>query len=296
MERLRGANGVELAVRRHRPSGATPDLTVLLLHGWPGTNADWDDVIELILATGLASADILAPDLRGFGDSDRPAGTDFARFGPAAHVADLTSMLDEVHAANVLVAGYDLGATLAQRLAQADDRVRGLVLGCPPYPGIAERRFEPAIQAELWYQQLHLQPWAADLIAHDRETLETYLRHFYTHWWGEGPTDETHFQRVVDAYARPGAFDASIGWYRAGASARRAPATAATAAPPVTQPTAVLWGEQDPVIPIRLADRLEEFFTQSVFTPLPTAGHFIPLEASKETADALVSVAALARL
>jgi pimeloyl-ACP methyl ester carboxylesterase len=209
------------------------------------------------------------------------------RYGPSAHVADLQAILNQIRATRVVVVGYDLGATVAQHLAGVDERVRGLVLGCPPYPGVGQRRFEPAVQAELWYQQLHLQPWAPRLVAHDRTTVEVYLRHFYTHWWGDGAVDEEHFQRTVDLYSAPGAFEASIGWYRARSRDRISPARSSTPAPVITTPTIVLWGDADPVMPIRFADRLGEHFADVELVELKGVGHFIPLEAAAEVAAAI---------
>jgi pimeloyl-ACP methyl ester carboxylesterase len=287
--RFDGADGQAISTRRRAGGGG---VTVLLLHGWPGWSGDWESVLDQPEFSSLDDADVVVPDLRGFGSSDRPAGHDVARYGPSAHVADLRAVLDQARAERVIVAGYDLGATVAQHLAVVDPRVRGLVLGCPPYPGVGQRRFEPAVQAELWYQQLHLQAWAPDLVAHSRGTLEVYLRHFYTHWWGAGAVSEEHFQRTVDRYAEPGAFEASIGWYRARAGQRTAQATPIVPPRPIAVPTIVLWGDADPVMPIRFADRLTDYFADVELVELAGVGHFIPLEAAQEMGTALARLIA----
>lgn len=277
----------DLAVRRRAATGGSgPRRAVLCLHGWPGTHSDWDPVFDRVVGDRRWDAiEVLSPDLRGYGASPRPpvtsgAAEPHAAYAPGAHLGDLSALLDRHRLAEVLVAGYDLGANLAQRLARARaDRIQGLVLCDPVHPAARAQLGAVDLSAETWYQHLHAQPWAAELIAHDRAALEIYLRHFYTHWWGRGRVEEQHFQALLDRYEQPGAFEASIGWYRARAAARgREIANAATARPLAT-PAQILWGEADPVTPIAFADSLSASFTDFELSRLPGVGHFVPLEA-----------------
>jgi pimeloyl-ACP methyl ester carboxylesterase len=52
--------------------------TVLLLHGWPGFWYDWRHVIEPLSKV----ADVIAPDFRGYGDSDKPDVTPMEGYTP----------------------------------------------------------------------------------------------------------------------------------------------------------------------------------------------------------------------
>ena len=75
------ANGAAFHVTR---SGKGPAL--LLLHGWPEYWLTWEPVM-----TRLAERyTLFAPDLRGFGDSDKPDGP----FGPDQHAADMLALMD----------------------------------------------------------------------------------------------------------------------------------------------------------------------------------------------------------
>jgi pimeloyl-ACP methyl ester carboxylesterase len=295
--------GATLAVRR-RPG--SPDearrRAVLLLHGWPGTHRDWDRVFELLCAEARwATSEILCPDLRGFGESQRPepdpdSPEPNAAFSPAAHIADLEALLRHYGAREVIVAGYDLGANLAQRLARASgNRCSGLVLCDPVHPAARRQAAELDLSAELWYQALHLMPWSAKLIGHDRFTVETYLRHFYTHWWGEGKVEETHFQELVDVYSQPGAFEASIGWYRSRARGPGGQVLQTRPDEPLSLPVEILWGELDPVTPVALASTLSESFSDFHLRRLATVGHFAPLEAPDELLAAFNRLAAKLR-
>jgi pimeloyl-ACP methyl ester carboxylesterase len=269
---------------------------VLFLHGWPGTRLDWRKVLGRLASLPEASSfELLAPDLRGFGDSGRPEVAKGRHdvdqlYGPNAHLADLNELIAHYRLDEIIAVGYDLGANLAQALAREGAAVRGLVLCDPVHPAARIQAQTLDLSAELWYQALNCQPWAGRLLGHDRATVEVYLRHFYVHWWGEGSVDEDHLQEVIDYYAHPGALDTSLGWYRARRDAHQQ-ARAQLSQGRLALPTTVLWGELDPVTPVVLAETLDQSFEQCSFVPLPGVGHFVPLEAPESVVDEVVALA-----
>jgi pimeloyl-ACP methyl ester carboxylesterase len=276
-----GADGVRIHYVR---GGQGPP--VLLLHGWPGFWYDWRRVIPRL----ADAADLIVPDLRGFGDSDKPTGPPTDLYTPAALTADMLALLDHLGLESVVVAAYDIGARVAQTLArQAPARVRALVLCSPAYPGIGMRRYEPGMQPEFWYQHFHSLPLAARLAGYNRDTVELYLRHFYDHWVNRtAAIRPKEFAAIVDTYARPGAFAASIAYYQAMAARRLAEATTSDpAAQQIAQPAYILWGADERVFPLAWADRLADYFPRLTFRPLPGVGHFLPLEAPDAVADAV---------
>ncbi|MDQ3991907.1 MAG: alpha/beta fold hydrolase, partial [Actinomycetota bacterium] len=92
----------------------------LLLHGFPTTSHLWREVIPL-LATRFR---VIAPDLLGYGDSDKPAG---APMDLRAQTSAVDALMDHLGIGDVAVAGHDLGGGIAQLLA-FQGRVRTLVL------------------------------------------------------------------------------------------------------------------------------------------------------------------------
>jgi pimeloyl-ACP methyl ester carboxylesterase len=94
----------------------------------------------------------------------------------------------------------------------------------------------------------------------------------------------------VSVYGPPGAFAASIAWYRAGAGsvatslAERAPRAEDRIAVPAT----VLWPEHDPLFPRAWSDRIGEFFAEASLVYLDGAGHFTPREAAGRFAAAVL--------
>lgn len=122
------------------------------------------------------------------------------------------------------------------------------------------------------------------------DAVRAYLRHFWTHWSGPGyEPAAADLDHLVARYAEPGAFTASIGWYRAGAGAvasslaERAPAPADR----IVVPTTVLWPEYDPLFPRAWSDRLDEFFADVTLHHLDGVGHFGPTEAPAAFAAAI---------
>jgi len=253
--------------------------TAVLLHGWPGDSEDYTDVAALL------DADVIRPDLRGFGRSDKHPGGDYSAAGQARSVVGL---MDELSVDRAVLAGYDIGSRIAQVIAaEHPDRVAGLVLA-PPLPGIGRRILDEDAQREFWYQTFHRLPLADELIDGRPDVVRRYLHHFWTHWSGPdfSPGDQL-LDHLTRHYAAPGAFAASIAWYRAG-SATVARSLAET--PPLRRidtPTTVLWPEFDPIFPREWSDRIDEWFSDATLQLLDGVGHFAPVEAPKEFAAAI---------
>jgi pimeloyl-ACP methyl ester carboxylesterase len=265
-------DGFRLAYDRE---GAGP--AVVALHGWPGSRRDYRDVVARL----GGAVDVAVPDLRGFGDSDRhDAGLDsYSADGQAASVLGL---IDELELERPVLVGYDIGSRIAQAAARLrPEAVPALVLS-PPLPGIGERVLTAEAQREFWYQPFHRLSLSSALIDGRRDAVRAYLGHFWEHWsaaaWSP-PAAE--LEALADQYARPGAFAASIAWYRAGAGtaavalAERAPAPEDRSAVPTT----VLWPTEDPLFPVAWADRLDAFFARAELRVVDGVGHFVPLEA-----------------
>jgi len=278
-------DGFRLAYDR---TGAGP--AVLLLHGWPGDRTDYREVVPL----AAPAADVIVPDLRGFGESGKRPADPAAQYGAAAQARSLVGLIGELALGPVVLAGYDIGSRIAQAIARdRPDLVRALVIA-PPLPGIGDRILTPDAQREFWYQAFHQLVLSTQLVDGQPEAVRAYLRHFWSHWSGPGyEPSADHLDHLVSVYGPPGAFAASINWYRAGAGsvatslAERAPAPDKR----ITTPTTVLWPEHDPLFPRAWSDRIGEFFAAAELTWLDGAGHFSPLEAPARFAAAVIAAA-----
>lgn len=255
--------------------GDGPDL--VLLHGWPGSRQDYRDVVPLL----AGRCRIVIPDLRGFGDSDKHPLPPGEFYSQDAQVRSVLALLDELGIQRAVFGGYDVGSRVLQALARtAPDRVSGLLM-TPPQPGAGQRLLAPSVQQEFWYQTFHRIDLAEALIDGNATAVRHYLAHFWAHW--SGPAfilADRHLDDLVKSYSAPGAFLASIAWYRS----RPSPAASAGEQPPAAEdridaPTEILWPAHDPLFAAEWSDRLEEWYSDVRLTIVPGSGHFVPLEA-----------------
>ncbi|WP_214371186.1 alpha/beta fold hydrolase [Pseudonocardia sp. H11422] len=262
---------------------------VVCLHGWPGFWFDYRRLRPLL----EAEADVVAIDLRGFGASDRPA-LPAVGYGRDAQAAMVRDVLDDLGFDEVVLVGHDMGSAVAIQIARdAPDRVGGLALGNPVHPGAGRLALSPDHRGEFWYQDFHRLRLAEELIDGEPAAVEAYLRHFYRHWSGRpNVIGAAHIAALVRTYAEPGAFTASLNWYRSGSSTVFAAMAARSAAPqpPVEVPAAVVWGAADPVFPLPFAEGLTQTLPRHTMTVLDHVGHFVPLEAPQEMAAAVRSM------
>ena len=117
------------------PPPGTPGVPVVLaVHGITGSHRSWAGVARHL----GAAATVLAPDLRGRGESSAVGGP----YGPGVHVEDLVAVLDHAGCDRALVAGHSMGGYIVARFAAAaPDRLSAAVmvdggLPLPVPPGI----------------------------------------------------------------------------------------------------------------------------------------------------------------
>ena len=285
MRQDKAVDGFRLAYDR---TGRGP--AVLLLHGWPGDRTDYREVVPLV----SAAAEVIVPDLRGFGESDKHEADPAAQYNAAAQARSILGLIEELELRRPVIAGYDVGSRVAQAIArERPDLVSALVIA-PPLPGIGERILDPQAQREFWYQSFHNLGLSLELIDGKPDAVRSYLRHFWSHWSGPGyELAGDDLDHLVSVYRAPGAFAASIAWYRAGAGAVAASLAERVPEPDqrIAVPTTVLWPSHDPLFPRAWSDRIDGFFAAATLTLLDGVGHFTPLECPDTFARAVSAAA-----
>jgi pimeloyl-ACP methyl ester carboxylesterase len=253
------SSGGELA---YRDEGSGP--AVLLLHGFPLSSHLW----RTLLPTLAARHRVLAPDLLGLGASDKPAGVRLDIRAQASYVSEL---LASESIDRVAIVGHSTGGGIAQLLADARDEVDALVLidsiAFDAWPSQAEAPVFAASRGIAGDAELVVRS-ALDLGTREEPIAEDDLR-AYLEPWGP-PADVAGLFRWADALdgAGLGALEAAMqGW---------------------TLPTLILWGEEDPFLPVAIGERLNEAIASSALGIVPGCGHFLPEEAP-ETIDPIIS-------
>jgi pimeloyl-ACP methyl ester carboxylesterase len=265
------ANGIRIHYVRHGEG-----LPLVLLHGWPEFWLTWRKNIPP-LAEGF---DVVAPDLRGFGDSDKPALPDPPGDLLKDYVEDLRGLADALGFERFRIVSHDVGAYVAQAFARGyPERLSGLFFFNCPYPGIGERWAEADHVNEIWYQSFNQQPWAASLVGENHKTCETYIRHFLDHWSYKPGLFDDDLDLWVENFMKPGNLQGGFNWYTSTNEGRiKQIRHGAPELPKVETPTRVLWGESDSVLKVEWADRLGDYFANVDFSPAQGAGHFVHYE------------------
>ena len=227
-------------------------------------------------------ADVLVPDLRGFGQSSKPLNDieAYSRFGQARAVA---ALMDELSLAEAVLVGYDIGGYTVQTLvAQRPDLARALVIA-PPLPGAGRRILAGDALAEYWHASLYQTRIVEDVLDGNREAIRALLAANVARWQGPGSDADTFLvEHLTETLSEPGAFTASVAWFR-NLDGNPVHSYAAERPPPpeqrITVPTTILWPTDDPLFPFAWSDNLDDYFTDYELIELPGSGHFAPLEA-----------------
>lgn len=189
-------------VRLHYVTAGTGE-PVVLLHGWPQTWFMWRDVIPL-LAPQFA---LIAPDMRGLGDSSRPAGG----YDKQTVARDIAELMTRLGHDRFRIVAHDWGGPVAFALAaQFPDRVTAMAIFDAPVLGDGG----PIEHHGRWHFGFHALPGLPEALTDGREDL--YLRFFYR-FGGASPDaiSEAAQAEYVRAYSQPGAMTAGFNYYRA---------------------------------------------------------------------------------
>ncbi len=247
-------------------AGTGPAL--LLLHGWPEYWRTWDAVIQRLKHRFT----LVAPDLRGFGASDKPDGP----WGAAEHAADMVALLDAMGLDRVGVVGHDVGGAVMQPLArQVPERLAGLFFFDFVHPGIGARMGTPDRLGEIWYQSFHQLDVAPALVGASRQACQAYIGFILRHWSHRKDAFSTVLEDWIDNFMAPGNLAGGFAYYKAAQAGRVAMMRGdAPGLPPIAVPTCVRWAEHDPLFPYAWTDRLGETFTDLDLAMFEGVGHF----------------------
>lgn len=240
-----------------RPKGAGPK-TIVLLHGFGGSNMDWNDIQPDLARDGL----VLAYDLPGHGRSlDHPAA------GNASGMAK--AVLGDLDARGVQkadVAGFSMGGAVATLLGlRAPDRVSSLTLIAPGGfgPQISERRLkaiaDPATADDLRAGLNDMGAPGFDMPTKN-VAVAAAMRSL--------PGQEAKLAEIAAKISKDD---------RQGEIPREMLAGLA-------MPVTVIWGDRDPVLPFSQSQNLPPQFA---FVPVPGAGHMLLEEARKAVTQAI---------
>lgn len=286
-----------ITIRARIPSSPPNGRTaMLLLHGFPQTHAMWHRVAQLLQDDFY----LVMPDLRGYGDSSKPAGLqDHSNYSKRVLAQDMVEVMDALGIDTFYLCGHDRGGRVAHRLAvDHPSRVKKLCVIdiAPTLDMYASTDFAFAKAYYHWFHLIQPAPLPETMIGGNPKA---YL-HAKLGGWGSGGLSHIETQALLEyerCFCASEAIHSACEDYRASAGIdlvhdreSRSIQSEANSIGKIACDTLVLWGERGVVNkmfnPIAL---WQAQCAASVSGYAVPAGHFIPEELPEVTANALVS-------
>lgn len=253
---------------------------VVLLHGWPHTSHTWRHVIPKLSKTYR----IIAPDMRGLGDSSRPAHG----YDNGTVASDVVELLDLLGVDTFHLVGHDWGGPVAfAATLLARDRVKKLALVDAVLAGDG-RAAGSGQGGARWHHLFHRTPHLPEALTAGREAI--YLSWFYDEYseraGAVGPEDLAEYVRC---YSQSGAMRCGFEYYR-------------TIEESAAFVRAQIERDGKPTLPVLSvaggagrgrANEAQESITRLVTNLdahiIPDCGHLVPEEAPDELVELLLS-------
>ena len=263
------ANGIRLHTAR---CGTGP--LMLFLHGFPEYWAMWRPMLDHFGARGYCA---VAPDLRGYNLSEKPAAVEAYR---AKHLmADVLALAAHYTKDKFVLVAHDWGGAVAWGVAIAHpQRLAKLVMVNSPHPYLFWRELcnNPAQQKASEYMRFFRLPKAERVLSENG----------YARLLGAfSDLDEGARQALIEAWSQPGALTGGLNYYRASPmyppSAEDPGAKKLQLEPKdfmVRVPTLVIWGERDTALLPGCIEGLEQVVPGLKLVRVPDATHWVARE------------------
>jgi epoxide hydrolase 4 len=259
---------------------------IVLLHGFPEFWFSWRLQIAPLAAAGFR---VVAPDLRGYNLSSRPAGVE--AYSADRLAGDIRGLIRELGADSALLVGHDWGGTVAWATAMNHPEVveRLVILNAAHPRQLNQGLRNPNQLRKLWYFFFFQLPALPEGIVRARNWR--FFRRYQRD--ARPPYTPEDTERYVESWSQPGAAAAIINYYRA--AVRQSKQTQAQLRP-ISAPTLVIWGQRDRYLGPKLAepdrgdvpnlDRVER---------LPDASHWVHHDEPERVTQLLIDFFAPAR-
>ena len=285
-EQVALSTGIKMNVAIAGPEGASP---VILMHGFPESHRTWREISPRL----GDEFRLIMPDLRGFGETDRPQ--DVEAYATETLIADIFALADALGIDRFALVGHDWGGAIAWAAAiRGDPRITRLGIVNSPHPLIFQKSLieDEAQRAASQYMRAFRSPGMEAGI--EAMGFDTFFDKSFAKHVDMARISPSERQIYIDQWSRPGALTAMLNWYRSSQIVVPPPGITVDvpdwvlrAFPKIKIPVRVIWGLEDKaLLPLQLQG-IGEIGDDVEVIPLKGVGHFAPWEAPDQVADAL---------
>ena len=208
---------------------------VMLLHGWPEFWYSWRRQIPVL----AERFQVIAPDMRGYGYSDKP----LTGYDTRTAASDMYELARSLGHQKVALVSHDIGVRVAYRYnLDHEDAVERVAFldGTPPMEQLGPQ--PPQVVRERWHSFFHQQFDLPERLIEGN--VEIYLRHIFRDWSiNKYLFTDDEVAEYVQAYSQPGALRGGFNYYRA-AAFEDPPHWTADADRKLSAPALSIWGNR----------------------------------------------------
>lgn len=264
-----------------RDRGNKDGFPVIMLHGWPESSYCWEGVTEFLDPNWR----VIAPDLRGLGDSERTK--DVKAYQKVELARDVIEIIDALGIHEFFLVGHDWGGIVAQELAYLiPDRVKKFViLNIPILANVkgAEEVTKAMIAIRYipyWYQYFQMMPVLPEAMIKGNERV--WVSFFFGRQGQDGTIPKESIAEYIRCYSIENTPATAASYYRS--MALDAPHWATLAGKRFAMPSLYIYGNEDSVIIPANITHLEDCF-DSIKVEQVKAAHFLQEEKPQEVAE-----------
>jgi len=254
---------------------------VIMLHGWPESSYCWEGVTEFLDPNWR----VIAPDLRGLGDSERTK--DVKAYQKVELAKDVIEIIDALGIHDFILVGHDWGGIVAQELAYLiPDRVKKFViLNIPILANVkgAEEVTKAMIAIRYipyWYQYFQMMPVLPEAMIKGNERI--WVSFFFGKQGQDGTIPKESIAEYIRCYSIENTPATAASYYRS--MALDTPHWATLAGKKFSMPSLYIYGFEDTVIIPANITHLEDCF-DSIRVEQIKAAHFLQEEKPREVAE-----------
>lgn len=242
---------------------------IVLLHGFPEFWYSWRHQIPFLAEQGYT---VVAPDLRGYNDTDKPR----KGYELPTLLRDIAGLITGLGREKAVIVGHDWGGVLAWAFAiNYPHMTERLIVLNAPHPGAMQREMRTLKQLrKSWYVFFFQLPWLPEYaLLRDNASAVGRMLHGAALQKSAFPPEE--IAKYQAAMSKPGAMTAALNYYRQ--LLRRGPRAYAGHLH-VSVPALLIWGVHDVALGVALTYNLEQWVPNLRIERIDDSGHWVQQE------------------